>query len=230
MPISKHLLFCLCVCVVVKHVCVYMTDLSEEMGGNAWININLDSAARASYENRHKQAGGRFAAPDVQAGPDGWRNPDDPRRNEQHPKMAYGEYVPQSTRLVDKKGSITHQTPIAGDLTVCVRASMASARNPMRFGLRTSIEEDDEEVYQQEKIDHHMGQMEVAIMHMQDEMAIILGEADFMKDKDSKYHQDAEMMSEATIWWPVVQVAVLLLTGFTWAAHMGNFFRRKHLI
>jgi len=100
----------------------------------------------------------------------------------------------------------------------------------MRFGLRTSIEEDDEEVYQQEKIDHHMGQMEVAIMHMQDEMAIILGEADFMKDKDSKYHQDAEMMSEATIWWPVVQVAVLLLTGFTWAAHMGNFFRRKHLI
>jgi hypothetical protein len=72
--------------------------------------------------------------------------------------------------------------------------------------------------------------METELKRLQMGMRTVLSEADYAKDRDSVYHQEARVLDEATIFWPVVQVCVLIMTGVAQVAHIVNFFKTRRII
>jgi emp24/gp25L/p24 family/GOLD len=148
-------------------------------------------------------------------------------------KVGHGK--PTSVELTEKKGAVMHTTQTSGDVQVCVRASGASSQNPMRFGIRV---EKEDEVHAHEDLskavnlthtDHHLTHMEVEMKHLVVSMKNILSEADFSKDREMAFHEKTMSMHAASMWWPIVQLSVLLLTGFTQVNHMVRFFQQRRI-
>lgn len=142
---------------------------------------------------------------------------------------------PTSVELTEKKGSVMHTTQTSGDVQVCVKASAATSQTPMLFGIRV---EKEDEVHAHEDLskavnlnptDHHLTHMEVEMKHLVVSMKNILSEADFSKDREMAFHEKTMSMHAASMWWPIVQLSVLLLTGFTQVNHMVRFFQQRRI-
>ena len=104
----------------------------------------------------------------------------------------------------------------------------------MRFAIMVhEIEDDDEkegEVPPTEHVDRHLSFMEEQFVRIESQMHAVLREADFAKERDSIYHTKTDAMHKATIFWPIVHVGILLLTGFTQANHIVQFFKKRRII
>lgn len=146
--------------------------------------------------------------------------------------------TPTQERITQTKGSVTYETQQNGQIDVCLRASMASSQNPMRFALHIQKESDvhaHEEHEEQQKqdvtdADRHLTHMELELKHLMTSMKNIIAEADFSKERETHFHHQTLSMHAASMWWPIVQLCVLLLTGFTQANHVVGFLKSKRLI
>ena len=141
---------------------------------------------------------------------------------------------PTNKQLTEPKGSIGHRVVEDGDINVCIKASAAISTNPIRVGVR--IEEEEEVKGAKEKkdpslgADYHFSFMEQEFDRIEASMHNILGEADFAKERDSIFHKNTDAMLAATVFWPVLQVCILLATGFTQANNIVNFFKKRRII
>ena len=103
----------------------------------------------------------------------------------------------------------------------------------MRFGLRVVKTDNDPSSLEKGSgtdLDGHLSHMELEMKRIQIGMKRILAEADFAKDRDSAFHKQTQDMHAATIFWPIVQMCVLLMTGFTQASHIVRFFQSRRII
>jgi hypothetical protein len=98
---------------------------------------------------------------------------------------------PTSKLLESKQGMIVHKFEVDGEASICVRASSASAKNPMRFGMRVRIVDFDPMFASKDKVDldSHLGAIELEMKRIQAGMKHILSEADFAKDRDLGFHK-----------------------------------------
>jgi hypothetical protein len=138
---------------------------------------------------------------------------------------------PVSHELLQPVGFYGHKLAEDSQINVCIRASLAGSKSPMRFGLR--IEEmGDEEALQDPSVtvDNHLGFIEHQLERIESQMHAVLSEADFSKDRDAIYHSKTDAMHKATLFWPIVHVGILLVTGFTQANHIVHFFKKRRLI
>jgi len=146
---------------------------------------------------------------------------------------------PKNQIIDSVEGKMVHTMEVDGKADICVRASAASSIRPMRFGIRV-VEKDDPALGElfdgkskegdKEKLATHLSHMEMEIRRIQMGMTRILGEADFAKERDSIFHKQTQSMHSATIFWPIVQVCVLIMTGFTQASHIVRFFQSRRII
>jgi len=136
---------------------------------------------------------------------------------------------PRSEEIKNKKGLFKHRIETGGEVSICVRASPASSRNPMRFGLAcsTNLSRNGTE---NGKEDKHLSLLELQMERLSNALGIILKEADFAKERETIFHGQSISMNAASMWWPIVQLGVLLLTGFTQVRHMVRFFKSRHII
>lgn len=116
-----------------------------------------------------------------------------------------------------------------GELQVCIRASKAGTKHPMRFGLFVE-EVDEEEAEEKVDVSSHLTFLEAQLQHYARKMQVMLKTADMVREHDTLYHQKTDAMYQATIFWPVVHVGILLITGFTQAQHVVNFFQKRRII
>jgi len=148
---------------------------------------------------------------------------------------------PQHKVIEADTGKFTHTMEVDGKAQICIRAAGASSQKPMRFGLRVTEKEDYHEVFHESmkdinaqadkaKVDTHLSHMEIELRRIQMSMTRILSEADFAKERDSIFHKQTQSMHSATIFWPIVQVCVLIMTGFTQATHIVRFFKSRRII
>jgi len=63
-----------------------------------------------------------------------------------------------------------------------------------------------------------------------DQMTMILNEADFQKHKEIHYHMQTERMNSAALWWPMVQIGILVATGILQVQNLKTFFKNNKLI
>jgi len=192
-------------------------DKNEKAYAPSWITIN-------SLPAKMKPA-------DYKINPKEWKKPFLSEKNSRNPLK------PTSVELQKKKGSVEHTVQTSGEVQVCFRASGANSQNPMRFGLRVEKEDEVHAHYEgllnkaanASAADHHLTHMEVEMKHLIVSMKNILSEADFGKDREMAFHEKTLSMHAASLWWPIVQISVLLLTGFTQVNHMVRFFQRRRI-
>ena len=61
-------------------------------------------------------------------------------------------------------------------------------------------------------------------------MAYILQTSDEQKNMESDFHSQSEDMNRATMWWPVVQIGVIVMTATGWVTGVVGFFKKTKLI
>jgi hypothetical protein len=139
---------------------------------------------------------------------------------------------PTSEELKSRKGSVFHTVELNGEVDICIRASSASSKNPMRFGILVNKKPDETELESdnQDPADHHWTHMEREMRHLTVQMKSILGEADFSKEREMSFHSQSEKMHAATTWWPIMHLSIMLMTGFTQAGHIVRFFKTRRII
>jgi len=149
------------------------------------------------------------------------------------------------SKLIDaREGKFTHKFEMAGSATICIRASNASSKAPIVFALRVTTSEEVPEIKvagaggskksaRSEKtanVDQHLTHMERELKRITSAMEHVLREADLNKNQDAVFHEQTLAMHSATTFWPIVQVCVLLMTGFTQASHIVRFFKSRRII
>lgn len=146
-------------------------------------------------------------------------------------------HKPSSTELVDPTGTIDFHVVTrhrddedVGELQICIRASKAGSKNAMRFSLFVEEVDLEDEGTESVDVNSHLTFIEEQLFHYEKKMHIMLRTADLVREHDAIYHKKTDAMHQATIFWPIVHVGILLLTGFTQAQHIVNFFQKHRII
>lgn len=152
-----------------------------------------------------------------------------------HPSVIQQRLKPTSELLKQQTGVLIHKVEVDGEAKICIRASGATQENYMRFGLQIDIDEEDEGSIGGSSgsagdLDENLSHMEMEMKRIQNGMKTILSEADFHKEREGVFHQNTESMHAASTFWPIVQTCVLIMTGFTQARHIVQFFQSRRII
>lgn len=144
---------------------------------------------------------------------------------------------PVAHEMKHKEGSYVHTVRQDSEVTICIRAPAAATKNPMRFAFRLEEMGDDEAPESKlppaaaaETVDNHLSFMEQQLDRIESQMHAVLREADLARERDSIYHTKTDAMHKATTFWPIVHVGILLVTGFTQANHIVQFFKKRRII
>jgi len=57
-----------------------------------------------------------------------------------------------------------------------------------------------------------------------------LNEADYQKHKEVDHHAETESMNVATLWWPMLQIGILVITAVCQVQHLKGFFKANKFI
>ncbi|KAL9185373.1 hypothetical protein ACHAXT_003150 [Thalassiosira profunda] len=147
--------------------------------------------------------------------------------------------------LEAKKGRVEFVTAVDGPVSICVQSLTASAASPTPLSLRVTESPAGEESVgggaekttvgeqldsqSQKNAKEHFSQMERTLSGLISKTDMILRQADYAKELEVEFHEQSIAMNKASQWWPMVQLCVLLVTGFTQANHMIQFFRKHHI-
>lgn len=118
------------------------------------------------------------------------------------------------------------------EVLICTQSLMASRTSPRRIHVKvreyfaTYV---DKEV-DQTNVEEHLTRLEFAIKTLTQEIDNVVLMAEHTKEEEQDFHKQSIDMNAAAKWWPIVQVMVLLGTGFTQANYMVQFFKARHII
>lgn len=133
-----------------------------------------------------------------------------------------------STVLDAHKGEASMATVSEANHDLCLRPVANSLSGPFRVDLEVERGHGDA-YYARMAADNKMDKLQVEVVKLNDELAEILNEADYMKEKEVKFHKKAERVNLAAIWWPILQIAILVLTAVAQVHNLKSFFQAKHL-
>jgi emp24/gp25L/p24 family/GOLD len=186
-------------------------DRNEPKYGPTYLSVNLRPADRLVETTKHKEG------------------------------LLIDRLRPTNQLLTTRTGNVTHKFELDGSAAICIRSQGASEERPLRVGLAI-VENDGIEVpggmvdplkvggNQTGSVASHLSFMVMEVKRIGFAMKNVLSEADFAKERDSIFHRQAQDMDQATIFWPIVQVCVLLMTGFAQASHIVWFFKSRRII
>jgi emp24/gp25L/p24 family/GOLD len=149
------------------------------------------------------------------------------------------EHLKPTVKMLEaNEGYILHTFEMNGIASVCAQSKKASPRFPLALGLRIESSEEVPSLILESKkasespadVDAHLTHMETELIRITGAMTQLLKEADLNRIQDERFHAQTLEMVKATTFWPIVQVCVLLMTGFTQASHIVQFFKRRRII
>lgn len=157
-----------------------------------------------------------------------------------HDAPVRSHFHPTNHIIEEKSGRVKHTFEVDGEANICFVAPTMRKKpghNKDQYFIfhyhvhvADGLDGDDEEGGTQTDIDSHLTHMEKEMQRIQRGMHGILREADFAQEREALFHKQTESMHSATMFWPIVQVCVLLMTGFTQATHIVQFFKRRRII
>ena len=151
--------------------------------------------------------------------------------------------------LKQKKGEIDFRTgDNDGKVDICVQALSATLAKPTRFALNITIQQTEDELEKDKEkleaasgggsggdtlevnaVQREMSRLERDMQTLNNRIQTILSNADYNKDQEVTFHEQSVGMNRAATYWPIIQLAILLITGFTQANHIVNFMKSRHI-
>jgi hypothetical protein len=131
--------------------------------------------------------------------------------------------------LEQHEGSISFETHFDGPVDVCAQSINANLSAPSRVGFSITLDVGGPEEVVQKNAEKELGRMESNIRDLMKKIDLILSQADYSKQQEVRFHELSLAMNRASMWWPIVQLLVLLLTAITQINHMVRFFKTRHI-
>ena len=145
--------------------------------------------------------------------------------------------------LTERKGVIEFFTgDVDGLVDICVQSLSATQFSPVRFSLNVTIAQADEQkterkmedlqasdVLDTNMVKAQMTRLDRDMQTLNTRIQSLLSNADFNKDQEMAFHDQSIAMNRAATYWPMIQVVVLLVTGFTQANHIVRFMKGHHI-
>lgn len=134
--------------------------------------------------------------------------------------------------ILESSGSLEYEIDDHGYIRICAQSIMASRINPRRvhLQLRELFPIFVDNAPDQSAVLEHMSILEQQLRRLTMETESLLRMAEDAKAFEAEFHRESKNMNAAASWWPMVQVVILLGTGFTQANHMVRFFKRWYVI
>ena len=150
--------------------------------------------------------------------------------------------------LGQTQGTIQFQTSEEDDpngtIEICVQSILASVKNPARFAFSVQIQDNehtiqtsnaaaaasgDKDTLDSSQVSNKMSRLERDLQTLQNRVKACLNNADFNKEQETAFHQASVSMNRAATYWPMIQLMVLLVTGFTQANHIVHYMKQHHI-
>jgi hypothetical protein len=131
--------------------------------------------------------------------------------------------------LEQHEGTISFETQFDGPVEVCAQSINANPSAPSRVGFAIALDVGGPEEMVQKNAEKELGRMETSIRDLMKKIDLILSQADYSKQQEVRFHELSLAMNRASMWWPIVQLLVLLLTAITQINHMVRFFKTRHI-
>lgn len=150
-----------------------------------------------------------------------------------HPAHIKHRLRPTEAVLDSHGGQILHQFEMDGKGKICIHSAKASKQNPRLFKFRIQTDEYDaslDKVAKEGDFSKHLSHVETEIRRLEKNMHGVLKTADYIKEQDAVFHKQTQDMDSATVFWPIMHICVLLMTGFTQARHIVEFFKQRRII
>jgi len=132
------------------------------------------------------------------------------------------------TRVAEQQGVLTMTTGTDAKHNLCVKPE-GSFKKPVVFSLSLSLGHSDG-YYEEMAASEHMDRLQLEVVRLTDQLAQILDEADYMKEREVEFHEATEAMEHNAQWWPILQICILLLTGVFQVKHLKRFFQRQKML
>lgn len=68
------------------------------------------------------------------------------------------------------------------------------------------------------------------VHRLNDATQLALNEAAFQKKREVDYHAETERINNSLVWWPMLQILILLVAGFFQVDLLKRFFKTNKLI
>jgi len=151
-----------------------------------------------------------------------------------------GSFPVESFKIFRKSGTIHHETDMGGSVEVCVTApdlKPTGGRNrrvpesylPMLIGvdITTGKEHfDDEHEDLEDDMDDALDQLEECISKSRGLVNLVKRS----KQVESINYSDLLRLNKSVVRWPVIQILVLLATGFLWMVSITKYLNKKLFI
>jgi len=133
----------------------------------------------------------------------------------------------------------TMHFPIEQDGThqLCVQASRRLKVNevtrhpPTQFiSLRVVTRDEIPEEQYAVPLKEHLSHMEQEMGRIKSSLSTVMNMAHHLREKDHEMHEKFVALHATTFYWPLVQLCVLIGTGFTQASHIVSFFKKRRII
>ena len=133
----------------------------------------------------------------------------------------------QSRKVSGKQEHIDYTTDNEGYYCICLQGLPDTQPSRVKLAVTYGFDSD---YYKKLAEEQHFDDINLDVHILNDQMSLILREADYQKHKEVEFHTKTEEMNNASSWWPIVQVAILVATAILQAHHMKNFFKTNKLI
>lgn len=142
--------------------------------------------------------------------------------------LALKDLLITEKKLVDAIGHVEFIADNSGFYSICMSQS-ESYEHPSRVKLTINYGYDSE-YYEELSKKHGFDAVKMEIHKLNDMMTMTLNEADYQKHKEVEYHAETEEMDSAALWWPMLQIGILAITGIFQVQYLKFFFKSNKLI
>lgn len=148
--------------------------------------------------------------------------------------LYYGALATQDQQIMHKvlsepAGHIDFLADNDGFYSYCLQLPPTSAEPVVRFEMILNYGFDSE-YYEKLAKKYDYDAINLQVHKLNDMLTLTLNEADYQKHKEVEYHDVTEKMNNAALWWPVLQIIILILAGIYQVQHLKSFFKRNKLI
>jgi len=142
--------------------------------------------------------------------------------------LAMHDLLISEKNLLDAIGHVEFVADNDGFYSICVK-QLTPQEHPTRLKLQINYGYDNE-YYEELSKKHGFDAINMEVHKLNDIVSMTLSEADYQKHKEVDYHEETEEMNSATLWWPMLQIGILIVTGIFQVQYLKYFFKSHKLI
>jgi emp24/gp25L/p24 family/GOLD len=143
--------------------------------------------------------------------------------------------------LTKRQGTILFLTgEDDGTIDICVQSIVANRNSPSRIALNVTmaadeeVEENEAAEVKSEDVNHeatktHMSRLDRELHTLNSRVRAILNNADFNKNQQGAFIDQSVAIHSAAMYWPIIQVLIIIITGITQANHIIRYMRTHHI-